>query len=579
MNIRFTAPLVTVAAILMAGPAQAQDLFGRTETYYDLTNSPLVRQPLDYDYIGGRVPTYAEQKGLTGLPTVEIRRNYVYVEDTDGSLTIPWQSQQDLFESFNFALREVYDVLPDEFIFVYLFTSFNTNVGAFFYSPEANDVRGIGSQRIDSNGFSPREGFVFMNYWQYFDEAFQGAPQAAIDAQRRSVFNQEAGHRWASFITAGADGGGAGADVLLGRDDGHWSYFLNSGGSPMEGNAWRDNQNGTFTTITGFDNWHYSDLDLYLMGLLPAAQVSDWFVITGPNVNGQRDIFGRPITRSSPPQIIQQVTVSGTRVDMGIEDIQTQHGLRDPAAGVSPTEWKVVFVMLAGQSSPLAEPAKQEFEALVDEYALGFHQGTRNLGTLDYVLMGEPRSPIGGPCESVDDCNQLEANLCFPQVGQPPVGLCTRPCSDAGSCPTGWCCDALGGNGSAVCLPDAMCEPEPPVCECDLTMGQCDEGCACDTVCEEMMNTCACDTGAECQDGCACDPHCSNETMEPEICACDVTYGCDRDGGASCGCDPECKSLDRDRGSGCTATETGASPYLSGFLIALLAFAFSRRRK
>lgn len=580
MNTRFTAPLVTLAAILfLAPPAQAQDLFGRTEPWYDLSNSPLVRRSLDYDYVNGRVPTYAEQKGLAGLPTVEVNQNFVYVEDTDGSLNIPWQSQQDLFESFNFALREVYEVLPDEFIFVYLFTSFNTNVGAFFYSPEANDVRGIGSQRIDTNGFSPREGFVFMNYWRFFETAFQGAPQSVIDAQRRSVFNQEAGHRWASFTTAGTGGGGAGADVMLGRDDGHWSYFLNTGGSPMEGNAWRDNLNGTFTTITGFENWHYSDLDLYLMGLIPASEVGDWFVIANPDTNGQRDVFGQLITRSSPPQIVQPVTVDGTRVNMSIEDIQAQHGQRDPAAGASPTEWKVVFVMLAGQGSPMSAAEKQQFATLVDDYALGFKQGTRNLGTLDYLLMGEPRSPIGGPCDSADDCDALEANLCLPQVGQPPVGLCTRPCSDAGSCPSGWCCDMVEGNGSAVCLPDAMCEPDPPVCECDVTMGQCDEGCACDTTCDPMMNECTCDTDAACQEGCACDPHCTEETMQPEICVCDVTYGCDQDGSANCACDPECKSLDRERGRGCSATETGASSYLSGFLFALFALAFSRRKK
>src|SRR5687768_3167350 len=160
MNIRRTAPLLA-GALLAAAPAQAQDLFGRTEPRYDLTGSPLIRDWVDHAYINGEVPTFAERKGLAGLPIVEVRRNYVYVEDADGSLNIPWQSQQDVFDSFNFALNELYQVLPDEFVFVYLFTSFETGLGAFFYSPEANTDRGIGSERFDSNGFSPREGFVF----------------------------------------------------------------------------------------------------------------------------------------------------------------------------------------------------------------------------------------------------------------------------------------------------------------------------------------------------------------------------------------------------------------------------------
>jgi hypothetical protein len=560
-----------LACLLLTEPAaHAQDLFGRTEPRYDLTGSPRIRHPLDYAYITGEVPTYAEQRGLAGLPTIDVRTNYVYIEDTDGTLTIPFQSEQDLFEAFNFALRELYNAFPDEFIFVYLFTSFDTNVGAFFYTPEANDVRGIGTPRHDSNGFSIREGFVFMNYWKFFELSFQGAPEVVIRAQARSVFNQEAGHRWLAFTSAGADGGGSGTDVMLGRDDGHWSYFAGSNGSPMEGNAWRDNLNGTFTTATTFENWHYSDLDLYLMGLIEAGDVADWFVVTNPDVQGQRDIFGQPITRASPPQIIQPVTIRGTRVQMSIGDIQAQHGVRDPSAGASPKSWRSVFVMLASRGSPLVESDRSSFGEMVDDYALGFKQGSRNLGELDYLLMSDPKSPIGGPCETADDCNALEANLCL-AAGQPPVGLCTRPCSSPASCPATWCCDSL--SGSDVCLPEAMCTPEPPPCACDVTMGACDEGCTCDALC---TTGCTCDTGDGCQEGCACDPHCT----APVPCTCDKTFACDDDDdGFECACDPECKTLERDRpGCGCSSVDRGSS--LGAMLGAgLLLVALGRQRR
>jgi MYXO-CTERM domain-containing protein len=616
MNTRVVASLL-LGTTFLATPARAQDLFGRSEPRYDLTGDARIQRWMDYAYINGEVPTYAERKGLAGLPVVEVRRNFLYVEDADGSLNIPWQSQDDLFESFNFAVRELYEVFPDEFIFIYLFTSFRTGVGAFFYSPEANTDRGIGSQRFDQNGFSIRQGFVFMNHWLSFEESFAGAPQVVIDAQARSVFNQEAGHRWASFVPVGGEGGGAGPDIMLGRDDGHWSYFMETGGSPMEGNAWRDNGNGTFTTLTSFDNWHFSDLDLYLMGVLPGADVDTWFVITNPDTNGQTDVFGQNINRSSPPQIVQPVTISGTRVDISIEDLQAVHGLRDPPAGTAPNQWRVVFLMLAGQNSALNESEKVEFEEMVDGYALGFSQGARGLASLDYLLMADPKSPIGGPCATVDDCDQLQANLCLPSVGNPPVGLCTRACSSPSSCPTDYCCQEFESGGSPLCLPTAMCTP---VCACDLDDAACDPGCDCDLAC---VNTCACDTSDSCEAGCNCDADCAGVCIcdttqgceadcacDPGCggtCTCDDTLGCDPDetGAGACACDPECQSYACDMtfacddscacdpeckqlvggggreprgGCGCTAVETYGAPWVSLLLVSLLGIAFTRRR-
>src|SRR2546428_2895249 len=84
--------VIAAGAALAAEPAaHAQDLLGRVGIY-DATRSPLLRgKQLDYAYIRGEKPSFAEQHGLAGAPTVEIRRNYVYVEDTDGTLHIPYQ--------------------------------------------------------------------------------------------------------------------------------------------------------------------------------------------------------------------------------------------------------------------------------------------------------------------------------------------------------------------------------------------------------------------------------------------------------------------------------------------------------
>jgi hypothetical protein len=247
--------------------------------------------------------------------------------------------------------------------------------------------------------------------------------------------------------------------------------------------------------------------------------------------------------------------------------------------------------------------------------------------------MADPKSPIGGPCASVDDCDQLEANLCLPNVGSPPVGLCTRACSSPTSCPNDYCCQEFEGGGSTLCLPTAMCLPE---CTCDVTSGQCDQGCACDLAC---VNQCSCDVSMGCEANCSCDPNCTggctcdtsqaceaNCSCDPNCntgpCNCDATFACDKasDGVSNCACDPECGPCNCDatfacdsncacdpecngiigggrdpRGCGCTAVEkanrtlvipprpeaeggTHGATWLSLVLVTLLGIAFTRRK-
>jgi MYXO-CTERM domain-containing protein len=500
------------ASVTSSAHAETPDLFGRTG-YYDLTGSPLLRGlRLDQEAIRSPARSHAEGRGLAGAPEVEVRRNYVYVQDNDRTFNVPYRSQQDLFRSFEFALREVYRALPDEFAFVYLFTSFDTRVGAYFYSPESNDIRGIGQQLYDQNGSSPRQGFIFMNYWRSFEQIFGPAGARVVRAQSRSVFNQEAGHRWGSFLQAGEGGND---NLLLGRDDSHWSYFLHSGGSPMEGNAWRDNGNGTFTTATSFNNWRFSDLDLYAMGLLGPADVEPFFGIADPVVGNARDIFGQALNAASPPQIFEPQTVRGRRIDFTIDDVVQRNGRRSPSVDDAPKRWRVVFVMLAAGSNGLDEADRVEFEDLVDGYALGFKEGTRNLGELDYVLVEAPRIPIGGECGADGDCDPAEASLCLITALDAP-GLCTRPCDDASGCPTDWCCEQVGPAPSPVCLPANLCpgpmQPDAGIstdaaCACDVSSG-CDEGCACDAACQPAPPLCACDETTACDERCDCDPEC-----------------------------------------------------------------------
>ncbi|MCC7384956.1 MAG: hypothetical protein IT384_24135 [Deltaproteobacteria bacterium] len=539
-RIRAFLTLGPLVAALTAGAASAQDLSGIPRHIHDATGSDLERAARpDMNRVFSKVRSEKERLGLAGAPTVEVRRNFVYTEDTDGTLTIPYQRGDDIQASFEWALQQVYRVLPDEFVFVYLFTSFPTGIGAYFYSPMANTDSGIGQPRFDNTGPSPLAGFVFMNYWRDFDEQFGQFGPDVVRGFSRSVFNQEAGHRWGVQFDTGPGVGDGRLNVLLGRDQAHWSYFLDTGGSPMEGNSWRDNGNGTFTTRTSVLNYDYCDADLYLMGLIPPDQVRSMFVIESPQVGGQRDIYNQPLGASSPPQIFDPLTISGTRTDFTIDDFTSRLGTRSPVAGQAPTEWRVVFVMLAGRNNTLSETSKVAFENMVDGYMTGFHTGTRNLGTLDGILMsGPPKLPIGGLCSNAEECNPLEATLCTVPSGGGST-FCTRGCSSPASCPTGWCCGPDGQGVTSVCQPAGMCGlavPDGGVPGDDAGTGGADAG------------------GGD----------------NNNVCTCDLTTLCDE----SCPCDPECRG---DRGGcGCTTVDPRAS---AASLFALFALAWVARRR
>ncbi len=569
-----TLAALALAAATIPRAATADDFSSwRGRGLRDATGSAMAKaaQP-DWAAVFGQQST--PRSRLAGAPTIDVRRNYIYIQDTDGSLTIPYRSQNDLNESFDFVFQQIYATLPDEFVFIYMFTAFETGVGAFFYAPLVNTDSGIGQRRFNQGtGSRFLQGFVFMNDWQSFNQQFQGFPADIIQGFSRSVFNQEAGHRWGTQFEVGPGVGDGYLNQLLGRDEAHWSYFAHTGGSPMEGNDWRDNGNGTFTTQTNPRDFGYSDVDLYLMGLLPPAQVQPWFVINNPNVSGQRDIYNQQLGPSSPPQIFDPKTISGTRRDFTIQDLTSRLGNRSPAAGAAPTRWRVVFAMLGGRNNGLNENQRVQFERMVDLYAEGFSIGTRGLGSLDYELVAQPpRLPIGELCQMATQCAD-EAPICTrPAIGNDNV--CTRACTNATGCPSGYCCAVGPDFGSNVCMPSAGCPvvvPDAGVAVDSGSATEADGGTGPGPGEDAGMSqpeVCVCDTTTACNENCACDPEC------PQPCACDIDTSCSAD----CACDPECKAppLPVERSSCAT---TGAQPFALTLVLAAAALAFARRRK
>jgi hypothetical protein len=151
-----------------------------------------------------------------------------------------------------------------------------------------------------------------------------------------SVLGQEVGHRWLAFVEFLDRSSGERSDLLLGRGVAHWSFFMDSDASVMEGNDIEDLGGGSFRTVAAVQR--YSLLDQYLMGLIPASAVPEFFYVEDPrNVQPSR-------ARESGPQV--GVTFTGTRRTTLVEDIVAIHGPRTPSSAESSKVHRQAFVLV-----------------------------------------------------------------------------------------------------------------------------------------------------------------------------------------------------------------------------------------
>ncbi|MCP4662798.1 MAG: hypothetical protein GY856_45985, partial [bacterium] len=213
-----------------------------------------------------------------------------------------------------------------------------------------NDVRGYGEGRWDLADLfgSPGrlESYVQMGTLSRYPED-PDAP-ALRTYTTMQLLAHEAGHRWLAKVRYRTPEGEL-SDGLLGRGLAHWSFHHNTFASVMEGNLIRDNGDGTFVTI-GATWGGYSALDQYLMGLIPASAVSDFYWVD--NVDDP--------PRDARPE--SGVTFSGNRVNVSIGQVIAAVGQRRPPAGEAPNRFRMAFLLLARQGEPPSQASLDKLE-------------------------------------------------------------------------------------------------------------------------------------------------------------------------------------------------------------------------
>jgi hypothetical protein len=237
--------------------------------------------------------------------------------------------------------RQFYETHPDNFDQLVIYTDTKvTGGGTFaFEVTVANEIHGIGVDIYDDSrefGSAGRlRSVVLMDTITKYPE--DPTQKFLGEDNSLSVLGQEAGHRWLAYLQF-RDRDGETSDLLLGRDQAHWSFFFDSDASVMEGNDIEDLGGGSFKTVGAVQR--YSRLDQYAMGLLKESEVPPFFYVEDPLS------VTPPERNDSAPRV--GVTFKGTKRTVLIQDVTAVVGRRQPAAGTGSKVHRQAFVFVAG---------------------------------------------------------------------------------------------------------------------------------------------------------------------------------------------------------------------------------------
>jgi hypothetical protein len=237
--------------------------------------------------------------------------------------------------------------------------------GTFSYEETvANAVQGVGQDLYDLTSFYGSAGklrsVVVMDALTKFPD--DPTQKFLGENNTLSVMGQEVGHLWLAYLQF-RDHTGATSNALLGRDLAHWSFFLNSDASVMEGNQIQDLGGGHFQTTDAVK--HYSALDQYAMGLLGVGDVPSFFYVENPVATQ---------TAASPPRI--GVTFTGTRRDVLITDVVAIEGPRLPSVADSPRTHRQAFLYIVGNGRTLDPTQIAKLDKIRQQWTAFFLQAT-----------------------------------------------------------------------------------------------------------------------------------------------------------------------------------------------------------
>ncbi len=276
--------------------------------------------------------------------------------------------------------KEFFKTHKDEYDFLVIYSNFDFQMpdaeAAAYYLTVKNDTTGIGQQIFDNSemfGSSGKlQGTIDMGNVLNMDTSLlEPGFETTLD-----ILSHEVLHRWGAHVKF-RDAAGQIDTSLLGKNNDHWSFLLDTDGSLLYGNDWQDNGDGTFTSIAS--GKYYSPLDMYLMGFYDKSQVPPMLLIDNADVDP---------ARSSETG----VTISGTPRYISIDDIIAAEGERIPGPSTSQKTFKSAFIFITTPNT-FAEYEIYGLETIRNEWVTRFSILTDGHGLMQVALAPKGNVP------------------------------------------------------------------------------------------------------------------------------------------------------------------------------------------
>jgi len=388
-------PLVIVATLALAGLPAAQADFGRPqpgEIGYWAPSS--YREAIRRDVAAGRIQdprlklTQPVRRGTRAAAATTgcIDASHLFLFEDTAQLLLTNFSDGQLLGLMADAANALIAQEGDQYDFIGYWIDFTADheLGAAFYMPIFNDVTGIGDpSTVGTPVFDDRanlglttnrvQGYVMMwdvnhGYWQTGT-----APGAAFT---RLALAQEFEHRWAMFLPALLDG-----RMLQGNNGNcgrgfHWNFKVDGQGSGMEIAEWVGTNpavlNGTLSFNTDIPGGVFSYTDLYLMGMVSAAEMDA----------GNSEL--RYLENSDCSS-----NYSGTISTFSSADIVAANGARVPDSASSPKLFRTGWIMIHLPGQPPTQGELDKAVAILDQHMVDWNESTLGRSVMDNTLFDD----------------------------------------------------------------------------------------------------------------------------------------------------------------------------------------------
>lgn len=300
-------------------------------------------------------------------PFQRLSKYNLFLAPNDGSLTVQTidpssgkgggESDELVFPTV--ITKSFYTYNKDEYDFVVFLTNI-PSPGFDGNSPVKNNIRGIGTPINDASSVYGSKGKLKSAITLY------GLKEITIGY---SDLLHEVGHQWLAYFS--------GTNLNLSRDSSHWSQFLDTatrdGGyvyySPNGGNPFIDNKDGTFsldsvTPLPLTSNHKFNSMELYLMGLLPASQVT-------PLILWETD-----------QTQIQSGQMTGTKKIIKVEDIISQVGKRNPSFKDSQKDFGIAFILVPRKGEVFDSVSIENAKRISEDFSKEWNFATKGLSKI-----------------------------------------------------------------------------------------------------------------------------------------------------------------------------------------------------